>query len=163
MKSITIRMIQAGEEEHVFSLVERGFDEHVRSDFTQEGITNFFRATHAMISGDSSRHVTMVAEADNQVVGMIAMKDHAHVSLLFVDSSFQRQGIGRSLLDCALSACRQQRPDVSEIGVHSSVSAVPFYAKLGFEQRTQEQEENGIRFVKMVRKIGRGDAPCKCL
>ena len=39
-----------------------------------------------------------VAVADGGIVGMITLRDSQHISLLFVDERYHRQGIGRALL-----------------------------------------------------------------
>ena len=151
-------MIRPGEEQQVFSLVQRVFDEFVRSDFTQEGVVEFLRAARVMVFDRPSDHFVMVAESDGRIVGMIDMKESSHVSLLFVDVQCHRQGIGRQLLDHALAVCRSARPDLNQVDVHSSLWAVPVYERLGFRQTKPEQTINGIRFVAMTKHL----EPPKC-
>ena len=95
----------------------------------------------------------MLAVARDKIVGMIDMKENHHICLFFVDSFYQRQGIGKALLDHALAYCLRSNPDVTTINVHASLFAVPIYKKLGFRQTQPEQIKNGIRFVKMVRQL----------
>ena len=150
---MTYRMIEAGDEQEVFSLVERGFSEFVRSDCTEEGINEFMRATRVMVFDRPPHHFIMVAESRGRIVGMIDVKEDTHICLLFVDSLYQNKAIGRHLLERAVALCRERKPDLSEIDVHSSLWAVPVYRRLGFEQTKAEQGSNGIRFVEMVKKL----------
>jgi predicted GNAT family N-acyltransferase len=45
----------------------------------------------------------------------------------------------------------EQRPDLEAITVHSCPWAVGVYERLGFVPLGPEQEQDGIRFVEMVR------------
>ncbi|MFZ1946229.1 MAG: GNAT family N-acetyltransferase [bacterium] len=153
---VTCRLMRPEDEGLTFDLVKRGFDEFVRRDCTQDGIGEFLRASHAMVFSRPSGHFVMVAESDGQIVGMIDVKGHSHICLLFVDSSCHRQGIGRRLVERATAICRSRKPDLSMIDVNSSLWAVPVYVRLGFRQMEPEQERNGIRFVRMVRAIESG-------
>jgi GNAT superfamily N-acetyltransferase len=150
---VTCRMIRPGEEQEVFRLVERGFDEFVRDDCTPEGVAEFMRATRSMVFDRPPRHFLMVAESDGRIVGMIDVKGDSHICLFFVDSGYQGRGIGRKLLDQAVALCAGRRAGLSEMDVHSSLWAIPVYEKLGFEQTEPEQESHGIRFVEMVKKL----------
>ena len=55
-----------------------------------------------------------------------------HLSLLFVAGQYQRQGIGRRLLDAALRHLAEARPTVTALSVDAAPSAMPVYERLGF-------------------------------
>jgi GNAT superfamily N-acetyltransferase len=95
----------------------------------------------------------MVVVTQGKIVGMIDIKENCHICLFFVDSSYQRRGVGRVLLDHALAHCLRNTSKVTVIDVHSSLFAVPIYKKLGFRQTKPEQIRNEIRFVEMVKQI----------
>ena len=158
MMDVTCRMIRQGEEQQVFSLIERVFDEFVRSDFTAEGVAEFLRAARLMVFERPPDHFTMVAISGDRIVGMIDMKGYSHVCLFFVDARCHGRGIGRRLFDNALAVCRNAKPDLAEVDVNSSVWAVPVYERLGFKQTQPEQTINGILFVTMSRLL----IPPKC-
>jgi predicted GNAT family N-acyltransferase len=63
------------------------------------------------------------------------------------------KGIGRCLLSHAIALCQQERPDLSEVEVHSSPWAVPVYGRLGFRPTGPEQEQCGIRYTRMIKTI----------
>jgi len=151
--------MKPGEEETVSRLVARVFHGHVAPLFAEEGIEEFLRYIDpgAILARLERNSFLLVATGGGQMVGAIAVRDYEHVSLLFVETAFQRQGIGRDLLDRAVETCRTRRPDLREVDVNSSPNAVPAYERLGFRQLRPEQIENGIRFVPMVMKLPRRD------
>jgi ribosomal protein S18 acetylase RimI-like enzyme len=67
-----------------------------------------------------------------RIVGVIEVRQFRHISLLFVDDRFQRQGIARALVRHAVARCLSRRPDLRQITVRSSPYAVPIYERLGF-------------------------------
>jgi len=153
MGNLTFRLMQEGEEEEIFSLIERGFNAFVRNDFLQEGVDEFQRAIRDMIFNHPPGHFIMVAEAHEGIVGMIDVRDNCHISIFFIEPSQMNRGIGRTLLDHAIALCLRKEPELSEIEVHSSPWAVPVYKRLGFDATGPEQEECGIRYTRMVKKL----------
>lgn len=118
---ISYRFMTRGEERQVFGLVESVFNEYVRNDFSLEGIEEFFRAARHMIFDWPSDHFIIVAAVRDKITGMIAMKENRRISLFFVDSSYRRRGIGRTLLHHALAHCAGHASGVNEFEVHSSL------------------------------------------
>ena len=153
MDEILCRLIRRGEEEETYSMIERGFNAFVRDDFSKEGVDEFHRAIRDMVFNHPLGHFIMVAESPDGIVGMIDVKDDCHISIFFVEPSQMNQGIGRILLDHAVTLCRERKVDLSEIEVHSSPWAVPVYGKLGFQATEPEQENCGIRYTRMVKKL----------
>jgi predicted GNAT family N-acyltransferase len=84
---------------------------------------------------------------------MIDVKANHHISIFFVEPSYMGKGIGRGLLTRAITLCQKEEPDLKEIQVHSSPWAVPVYSKLGFSPDGPEQEQRGIRYTRMIRKL----------
>jgi GNAT superfamily N-acetyltransferase len=156
MDNMLYRLIRPGEEEEMFSMIERGFNTFVRDDFSREGVDEFHRAIRDMVFNHPPGHFIMVAESPDGIVGMIDVKEDFHISIFFVEPSQMNQGIGRTLLDHAVGLCREKKPDLSEIEIHSSPWAVPVYGKLGFVATGPEQESSGIRYTRMVKKLESG-------
>jgi GNAT superfamily N-acetyltransferase len=150
--TLSIRHFHPGEETQVCELVTRVFDELVAPGLVPEGVEEFL----SYVQPDSLRersqtgYMTLVAALGDEMVGVIQIKSHHHVSLYFVDQAHLGKGIGKELWWRALAICRRERPDLAEITVNSSLYAVPIYEKLGFRQTRPEQVVNGIRFVPMV-------------
>jgi GNAT superfamily N-acetyltransferase len=79
---------------------------------------------------------------------MLHLRQPCHVSMLFVQSSRQRGGIGRGLLAAAGALAGDTD---CEFTVSSSPNAVSAYERLGFRITGSEQCVHGIRFVPMQR------------
>ena len=86
------------------------------------------------------------------VVGLIAMAPHGHISLLFVNKNYHKKGIAKSLYKKALSHLLKKTPLLS-ITVNSSPYAVPIYKRMGFVPIKEEQTVHGIRFVPMKHNL----------
>src|SRR5271157_2946933 len=150
---ITYRHMVAGEEREVFELVRAGFDGYVRTDLTDEGVSEFFRAAHEMIYHRPISHLIAVAESPTAIAGMIDIRDNSHICLFFVAEPFHRKGIGRDLLEWAIEWCLSSDQKIRAVDVNSSLFAVPAYRRLGFEQTKPEQLVSGIKFVPMSKTL----------
>lgn len=73
-----------------------------------------------------------VAEADGEIVGMIALSldDGAEVEDFFVEPAFQGHGVGGALMAALLDACRAT--GVQALMVEADPNAEAIYARLGF-------------------------------
>ena len=148
MNSIIYRQIHPSETAAVSALSREVFDQFVALHCQAEGITEFYRyaSAEAISQRNASGHITLVAERSGELVGMLHLREPCHVSMLFVQPSLQRSGIGRGLL----AAAGAFAGDVDrEFTVHSSPNAVPAYERLGFRITGPEQCVQGLRFVPM--------------
>jgi GNAT superfamily N-acetyltransferase len=150
---VRYRPMATGEETAVLGLVMRGFAGYVRPDCTEAGAAEFTRTVRSFVLDRPAGHVITVAESDGRLVGMIDVRDACHISLFFVERDSQGRGIGRALLETALSRARTTDPDLRAITVNSSPWAVPIYTSLEFVRVGPEQEREGIRFVPMERRL----------
>jgi GNAT superfamily N-acetyltransferase len=82
---------------------------------------------------DPSQSIHLKYTLDRAIGGIILVKKYWNLQLLFVAPSYQRQGVGRALVDAVLPECRARSPK-GKLMVNSSTDAVPFYTKLGFSQ-----------------------------
>ncbi|HBL83839.1 MAG: hypothetical protein A2Y17_08135 [Clostridiales bacterium GWF2_38_85] len=84
---------------------------------------------------------------DNMMVGIISVKgkpSHSHISLLFILPEYEKQGIGRQLINATLK-------DAKKITVNASINAVGFYSKQGFHSQSDVVTEDGLSFVPMIK------------
>lgn len=102
-----------------------------------------------MAQRTQNHHLTLIAEEDEELIGVIEMRNFNHISLLFVARERQRQGIGRQLLQEILKIARRYESDLSAVDVHSSQNAVDAYERLGFKAVGPEKLENGIYYIPM--------------
>ena len=157
VKQFKYRLMTRGEEEKVITLVADVFNEFVAPLYNAEGIAEYYKYANAAALAERSKtnHVTIIAEQNNDPVGMIEIRNHNHIALFFVKSQFQRQGIGTQLLRRALDICLKNNPGLQKMTVHSSPNALGAYEEMGFSPENIEQCVNGMRYVPMSLKIGR--------
>ena len=135
-------------------LVNRVFSEFVAVDYSQQGIDTFEsylknklqEVSAAMKSGDKK---VWAYYQGGEILGVIATQSTSHISLMFVDKRYHRQGIARQLFNVALDWFKQN--DVAQITVNSSPYAVKAYEQLGFLQTDEQQEKDGITYLPMMR------------
>jgi predicted GNAT family N-acyltransferase len=146
-----IRSIRRGEEEVVCDLIGRSFDQLVGCDYSQEGVTEFYKYANPAAMADRLKagHFILIAEEMGKIVGMIEFRNGEHVSLLFVDPPYFKMGLSRQLFDRAMLTAREANPAAREITVNSSRYAVPVYQSFGFKTTGPEKTINGITFIPM--------------
>jgi len=80
-----------------------------------------------------------VATTDDQVIGTVGGGSNGRRSYLYhlaVDARFQRQGIGRSLMDRCLEAFRQAGPQKSHLFVvQGNEQGLRFWQRVGWKKR----------------------------
>jgi len=120
-------------------------------EYAPEGVKNF----HEFVKGDELRNMFALGEYrawgafddDNVIVGILGIRKHWHISLLFVESRLHHQGIATALLKQAFSEAAKE--GITEMTVNSSPYAVEFYHKIGFEDLDHEKTTDGIRYTPM--------------
>ena len=93
---------------------------------------------------DDEKFLSIKAVSGGGMLGFAALRDGNYLTHLFVASSQQGSGLGRTLLNHLLN-----QTDACEVSLRSSVNAVGFYNRNGFVATGEEAEFNGIRFVPM--------------
>jgi GNAT superfamily N-acetyltransferase len=117
-------------------------------DYEEKGIESFkaFIEQDAMVKAiEKGTMFFFGAFEDQRMVGVMAVRDANHISLLFVDPAFHRRGI-------ALALIQEGFKDWSaSVTVNSSPYALAFYRKMEFVDQDEEQLVDGIRFIPMKR------------
>ena len=144
---ITVRPMQPGEEGRIAELVLRTFAEHVEDEFSEEGVETFV----AIVSPDALAELIsdencffFNAYDKDDLIGTIGIRDGNHVFLFFVDTKYQRRGIGRALMDTAIAEIRKRYPGAREVLVQSSRGGIPAYEHMGFYKTGKEIVQEGI-------------------
>jgi GNAT superfamily N-acetyltransferase len=152
---ITYRLMRDGEEQAVCDLVHRVFDLSVAPLYRKGGQRNFkqYADPAEMSERVHSDHFVLLALAGGDIIGMIEIRRHRHVSLLFVEPKFQGKGVGGELLGKALELCRRKDSQIREVTVNSSPNAVKAYERMGFQSTGEEQVISGVRFIPMKKVL----------
>ena len=135
-------------------LAEDVFMQFEAPDFPPRGVESFKsflwgKRVREMLEDGS--FVVWGCYCGEQLVGMLAMRDSNHISLLFVMGDFHRQGIGRMLYAQAkkYAALHLKR----KITVNASPYGLPFYRAMGFKVTDMENVIDGVRSTPMEVKI----------
>ncbi|MDF3834138.1 GNAT family N-acetyltransferase [Cupriavidus basilensis] len=101
----------------------------------------------------SPRYQYLAAYRGEQLAGVVAVRDHAHVFHLFVAPRYHRAGVAKQLWQAARAAA-QGAGKVREFTVNSSPFATAVYERFGFEAVGPRAETKGIAYVPMRLIVG---------
>jgi GNAT superfamily N-acetyltransferase len=149
---LAVRALRPDELPAAADLIARVFERDIAPLYSAEGVREFLSyASPTSLARRMEANLTiLIAEdADGAMVGVVGVRDHSHISLLFVEGKHQRRGIGRRLVDTAVQICKEVNPSLGDLTVNASPNSVEAYASLGFVAEGPEQETNGIRFMPM--------------
>ncbi|MCR4586881.1 MAG: GNAT family N-acetyltransferase [Lachnospiraceae bacterium] len=134
------------------ALAWRTFLRFESADYEEEGIRNFLdfitdpRLERMFLLGE---YHMLVARAEGKIVGMVTLRNVFHISLLFVDADFQRQGIGKALIHAMY-----KKAGAGKLTVFASPYGIPFYHRIGFIDTGKEEVRDGIRYTPMIYEEG---------
>lgn len=96
------------------------------------------------LDDDIRDHSVWVAELGGQIVGgvVLVLSDPPKIANLAVDPAVKGQGLGRKLVDLALSAARDAGYAEIRLTTHKDMSATrAFYARLGWSEAGQDGDK----------------------
>ena len=137
--------------EEAMSLAWRTFLQFEADDYSPEGVKNFenfITDTTLYRMFVMGAYQMFVALDGEKIIGMITLRDMTHISLLFVDEKYHRQGIGRALMQY-LENYLLTELQASRVTVDSSPYGVDFYHRLGFRDLHPAQKRDGIIYTPM--------------
>jgi GNAT superfamily N-acetyltransferase len=102
----------------------------------------------------SEGSIVVMAFLGASAIGVVEIRNPAHIGLLFICPDHQGRGVGRSLCKTAFEAAARMLPRPTKVTVKSAPGAVAFYEKLGFLVAGAMTDFKGIRFVPMEREVG---------
>ena len=137
-----IRKINENEVENAMELAWKVFLKYEAPDYSKDGIKEFQKAIN---DKEFINNLEIFgAFKDEELLGIIAIRNKNHISLFFVDERYHKQGIGRKLYNYACSINKD-----GYFTVNSSPYAKKVYEHLGFISNDGEKVVNGIRFFEM--------------
>ena len=147
------RLASADEMPEVSALAVRSFHQCVAPLYGAPGIANFlaYASDEALQSRCCQDQFVLVAENDErELLGMVEVRAHRHISMLFVDPNLRRQGVGRALLAKAIAQVRSHNPAIEALSVNASPNAVGAYRRFGFRATAAMQKTDGIIYRPMT-------------
>jgi len=134
----------------ISSLILKTAKAHIQDEFTDDGWELFQR----LFSEDCQRELLrnkhyyfLIAEHQDQIIGMIAIKDVSHIFQFFISTGWQKQGVGTLLWKQYLHTIntgKLSKTHFNTITVNASDFGRDFYLKLGFEITGRRQMKKGV-------------------
>lgn len=154
-ENYTFRMAVEKDWEPAMKLAWETFLIFEAQEYGEEGIESFRdfisdqRLKNMFLKGE---YQMMVALHEEKVIGFITVRNRSHISLLFVNKKYHRQGIGSILIE------KMGEYLITEVGVDymtvdSAPYALEFYHKLGFWDLAPQQKKNGIIYTSMKKNL----------
>ncbi|NRA71116.1 MAG: GNAT family N-acetyltransferase [Gammaproteobacteria bacterium] len=150
MKSLQIRKGTVNDVAQISDLISRNSKLLLVDDFDDGGLEFFLRSVEAksireyMEQGFSY----FVASENDDVIGVIAIKDYSHMFHLFVDKNHHQRGIAKKLWD-VIRGYSLKKGNKGYFTLNSTTYALPIYQRWGFEQTSEAQRSYGIRYTPM--------------
>lgn len=148
---VIIRKATPADWDEAMELAFRVFLKYEAEEYGSEGIKNFAQ----FITDEDLKKMFMLGEyllfvavKNDRLAGLISLRSGNHISLLFVDEKYHRNGIGTRLVkylqEYMLQNTRQQK-----LTVFAAPYGVPFYHRLGFVDIGKETRKDGIIYTPM--------------
>ena len=96
----------------------------------------------------AGKYVVYVAMIGDEIIGISSVRSGNHLSLLFVDERYHRQGIGGQLIK-AIQNYLLENTQYQTMTVNASPYGVPFYLNAGFKATGEETVLDGIIYTPM--------------
>ncbi|MGA9573666.1 MAG: GNAT family N-acetyltransferase [Lysobacterales bacterium] len=124
------------------------------SEFTAEGREQLLTSlTPSAIAGYiKSGFRYHVAEGEDEIVGVIGIRDNSHLFHLFVAESHQGRGLARRLWEKGMQESLWHG-NPGEFTVNSSRNAQPVYEHFGFVAQSGPMIKRGVTFTPMRLKL----------
>lgn len=138
----------SGEETEIIKMINKAFEKYIVKEYSDLGVKNFYEFVNpeAIINRYKSGNIIKTYKLNNEIVGMIEVKNNNHICLFFVDPEHHKQGIGKKLIDEIFKLLKGKSDFIT---VNSSTFAENIYKSYGFTKTDKLQEKNGILFVPM--------------
>lgn len=151
MAKIEIRPALITEWEAAMDVVWRTFLRFEADEYEPEGVENFWEFIHDETLEKMFRvgqYRMFVAILNEEIVGVITLRDGTHISLLFVDEMYHRRGIGSQLIEHLANYLKNDMGKYF-MTVNASPYGLPFYRSVGFTELGPEVKQRGIIYTPM--------------
>ena len=150
-----IRKARKEEWQEAMDLAWKTFLLFQTKEYSREGIESF----HNFVNDKDLKkfflqdiYQLFVALHHNRIIGMITLRNRSHISLLFVEKEYQKNGVGSALITY-LSDYVLYENEIDYVTVDSAPSAREFYHKIGFWDLAPMQHKQGISSTPMKKNL----------
>jgi len=137
---------------NVSNMLNNIFDEFVGKDYSENGIKTFkdyITPKNILERFNNKTSKFYIAKNNNEIIGILEVRNIEHISLFFVKKEYHGKGIGKKLLDNYIKTLKQDNIGIKIISVNSSFFAENIYSKMGFIKTNEIQERDGIKYIPM--------------
>ncbi len=155
MEQVVIKPLGMDEWDLATALIWRVFLRCNAPDLEQEGIEsflNFISDEHLKMFCRLEEFEMLGAYLGHRLVGAAMLRQKTHISLLFVDTTYQKKGIGRAFIRY-FTALTKQRGGGS-LTVNATPFAQQFYYRMGFQDAGPMEVKEGVRYYPMILSFG---------
>ncbi|MFD0860659.1 GNAT family N-acetyltransferase [Sungkyunkwania multivorans] len=138
--------------DEMHQLVQESFLLHVAPQYSKEGIDTFL----ALIQEDNLKEraeentsLFITARHHNVIIGVLELRQHSHITLLFVKDDYRGKGVAFSLLESAIKRCKNVYPDMKRLTLNASPNSLHIYKRMGFVETADQQQNNGVIYTPM--------------
>jgi len=141
---------------NVSNMVSNVFNEFVGIDYSENGkrtFKDYIEPKKILERYNNGTSHFYIAKSNNEIIGILEVKNKDHISLFFVKKEFHGKGIGKQLFNNYIKALKQDNNGIKKITVNSSFFAEIIYSKMGFIKTDEAQERDGIKYIPMEYKL----------
>jgi len=96
----------------------------------------------------AGKYIVFVAKKEEKIIAVSSLRSGNHLSLLFVDEKYHRQGIAMQLIK-TIQDYLLKNTDYQTLTVNASPYGIPFYESAGFKATGEETILDGIIYTPM--------------
>lgn len=146
--SIQMRIRNAEDKDldEINEVCQTAFIHSVASTLTDQGVDAFAEISSAVSFAKRMQqdNQLLVCERNDELLGVIELKEGRHITMFFVRPRAQYQGVGKLLIEKALQLARGQT-----VTVNASLTSVDAYIHYGFTTTGSIGEISGLRYQPM--------------
>lgn len=148
---MVIEKIRRREYRAVLNAVYYSFNTFDAADYTERGCASFmgYASFNNFVYRQRNNHETFVAKEGADIAGMIEIRNKNHISMLFVPPEHIKTGVGRALMEYAISHMKETNKSLHHITVNASPYAYGFYRHMGFRDAEPTVETDGMIYTPM--------------
>lgn len=154
-KEYFIREAVSEEWDTAMELAFRVFLKYESKEYGKKGteqFADFVTSPRLKEMFEAGSYKLLVAVCEEKIVGIISRRSGNHISLLFVDTAFQKMGIGSSLVK-ELAIDTRNNSTYGRMTVNAAPYATEFYHSIGFQDMGKMTEADGMIYTPMEIKI----------
>lgn len=155
---MNIRQANLKDANHISELISDLALKYIAPNCTSEGLNLLIRSMKPEMIAQymSTNCLYHIIEENNQIAGVIAIRDNSHLFHMFVAAEFQGKGLAKILWHHAREICLKNG-NTGTFTVNSAINAKSVYLKLGFKPISAIRTHKGILDIPMTLKLAAAD------